>query len=91
VEHRDVIDRSCSMPTSVTADAFADRKTRPSFLLDLPHAVLKDGDGLVLEDGAIVLVAANEALIEVGGEPARAGAARVAHRQSAHRRADRRR
>src|SRR4029453_8642661 len=27
----------------------------PAFLLDLPHATaLKDGDGLVLEDGAIV-------------------------------------
>src|SRR5258705_12431642 len=38
-----------------------------SFLLDLPHAVaLKDGDGLVLEDGAIVLVSGKpEALIEI--------------------------
>jgi urease accessory protein len=38
-----------------------------SFLLDLPHAIaLKDGDGLVLEDGAIVLVSGKpEALIEI--------------------------
>jgi urease accessory protein len=38
-----------------------------AFLLDLPHAVvLKDGDGLVLDDGAIVRVAGKpEALIEI--------------------------
>ena len=38
-----------------------------SFLLDLPHAVvLRDGDGLILEDGAIVRVAGRrEPLIEV--------------------------
>jgi len=38
-----------------------------AFLLDLPHAVaLRDGDGLVLEDGAIVRVAGKpEALIEI--------------------------
>lgn len=38
-----------------------------AFLLDLPHAAaLKDGDGLVLEDGAIVRVAGKaEPLIEV--------------------------
>ncbi len=38
-----------------------------SFLLDLPHAtVLRDGDGLVLEDGSIVRVAGKrEALVEV--------------------------
>jgi urease accessory protein len=37
------------------------------FLLDLPHATaLRDGDGLVLDDGAIVLVAGKpEALIEI--------------------------
>ena len=39
-----------------------------AFLLDLPHATaLKDGDGLVLEDGAIVHVAGKaEPLIEIG-------------------------
>jgi urease accessory protein len=38
-----------------------------AFLLDLPHATaLKDGDGLVLEDGAIVRVAGKaELLIEI--------------------------
>jgi urease accessory protein len=38
-----------------------------AFLLDLPHATaLKDGDGLVLEDGSIVRVAGKlEPLIEV--------------------------
>jgi urease accessory protein len=38
-----------------------------AFLLDLPHATaLKDGDGLVLEDGAIVRVAGKaEPLIEI--------------------------
>jgi urease accessory protein len=37
------------------------------FLVDLPHATaLKDGDGLVLEDGSIVRVAGKpEALVEV--------------------------
>ena len=41
-----------------------------SFLLDLPQAVvLRDGDGLVLEDGAIVRVAGRrEPLIEVTAE-----------------------
>ena len=40
-----------------------------SFLLDLPHAVhLKDGDGIVLEDGRIVEVrAVPEDLLEVRG------------------------
>src|SRR6266446_2764480 len=48
-----------------------------AFLLDLPQATpLKDGDGLVLEDGAIVRVA---------GKPARARPPRLAHRQSPHR------
>jgi urease accessory protein len=38
-----------------------------AFLLDLPHATaLRDGDGLVLEDGSIVRVAGKpEALIEI--------------------------
>jgi urease accessory protein len=38
-----------------------------AFLLDLPHATaLKDGDGLVLEDGAIVRVAGkSEPLLEI--------------------------
>ena len=38
-----------------------------AFLLDLPHATaLKDGDGLVLEDGAIVRVAGKpEPLLEI--------------------------
>jgi urease accessory protein len=38
-----------------------------SFLLDLPHATaLRDGDGLVLDDGSIVRVAGKrEALVEV--------------------------
>jgi len=44
-----------------------------TFLLDLPHAVaLRDGDGLVLDDGAIVRVAAKaEPLIEVSAASAR--------------------
>jgi urease accessory protein len=43
-----------------------------AFLLDLPHAIaLKDGDGLVLEDGAIVCVAGKpEPLVEVAAEGA---------------------
>ena len=43
----------------------AERGTQ--FLLDLPHAaVLRDGDGLVLEDGSIVRVAGKpETLIEI--------------------------
>src|SRR6516165_5408930 len=38
-----------------------------TFLLDLPHATaLRDGDGLVLEDGSIVRVAGKpEALVEI--------------------------
>jgi urease accessory protein len=38
-----------------------------AFLLDLPHATtLRDGDGLVLEDGAVVLVAGRpEPLVEI--------------------------
>jgi urease accessory protein len=41
-----------------------------SFLLDLPHAtMLRDGDGLVLEDGSIVRVAGKrEPLVEVAAE-----------------------
>jgi urease accessory protein len=41
-----------------------------AFLLDLPHATaLKDGDGLVLEDGAIVHVAGKaEPLIEIAAQ-----------------------
>src|SRR5882757_3450296 len=44
-----------------------------AFLLDLPHAIaLKDGDGLVLEDGAIVRVTGkSESLIEVVATNAR--------------------
>ena len=44
------------------------------FLLDLPHAAaLRDGDGLVLEDGAIVRVAGKpEPLVEVAAASARA-------------------
>ena len=43
------------------------------FLLDLPHATaLRDGDGLVLEDGAIVRVAGKpEALVEIAAASAR--------------------
>ena len=43
-----------------------------AFLLDLPHATaLKDGDGLVLEDGAIVRVAGKaEPLVEIAAENA---------------------
>ena len=43
-----------------------------SFLLDLPHAtMLRDGDGLVLEDGSIVRVAGKrEPLVEVTAENA---------------------
>src|SRR5215468_5551852 len=41
-----------------------------AFLLDLPHATaLKDGDGLVLEDGAIVRVAGKaEPLVEIAAQ-----------------------
>jgi urease accessory protein len=41
-----------------------------AFLLDLPHAIaLKDGDGLLLEDGAIVCVAGKpEPLVEVAAD-----------------------
>jgi urease accessory protein len=41
-----------------------------AFLLDLPHAIaLKDGDGLVLEDGAIVCVAGKpESLVEIAAQ-----------------------
>jgi urease accessory protein len=44
-----------------------------SFLLDLPHAtVLRDGDGLILEDGSIVRVAGKrEALGEVRAQTLR--------------------
>jgi urease accessory protein len=44
------------------------------FLLDLPHATaLRDGDGLVLEDGAIVRVAGKpESLVEVAAASAHA-------------------
>ena len=44
-----------------------------SFLLDLPHAAaLHDGDGLVLEDGALVRVAGKpEPLIEISAASAR--------------------
>jgi urease accessory protein len=40
------------------------------FLLDLPHATaLRDGDGLVLEDGSVVRVAGKrEALVEIAAE-----------------------
>ncbi|HKF11593.1 MAG TPA: urease accessory protein UreE [Xanthobacteraceae bacterium] len=43
-----------------------------AFLLDLPHATaLKDGDGLVLEDGAIVRVAGKpEPLVEIAAHDA---------------------
>ncbi len=43
-----------------------------TFLLDLPHATaLRDGDGLVLEDGAIVRVAGKlEPLIEIAAASA---------------------
>ena len=41
-----------------------------AFLLDLPHATaLKDGDGLVLDDGAIVCVAGKaEPLVEIAAQ-----------------------
>ncbi len=44
-----------------------------AFLLDLPHATaLKDGDGLVLEDGAIVRVAGKpEPLLEIAAGSSR--------------------
>jgi urease accessory protein len=43
-----------------------------AFLLDLPHAtVLRDGDGLVLDDGAIVRVAGKpEPLVEISAKTA---------------------
>jgi urease accessory protein len=44
-----------------------------SFLLDLPHAtILRDGDGLVLEDGSVVRVAGKrELLVEVTAQTPR--------------------
>ena len=50
-----------------------------SFLLDLPHAtMLRDGDGLVLEDGSIVRVAGKrEPLVEVAADNS-SGLARLA-------------
>jgi len=55
-----------------------------TFLLDLPHAAaLRDGDGLLLDGGGIVRVAGR-------AERPRAGAARLAYRQPARRRAGRR-
>jgi urease accessory protein len=44
-----------------------------SFLLDLPHAtILRDGDGLVLDDGSIVRVAGKrELLVEVTAQTPR--------------------
>ena len=43
-----------------------------AFLLDLPHAtVLRDGDGLVLDDGAIIRVAGKpEPLVEIAARTA---------------------
>jgi urease accessory protein len=43
-----------------------------TFLLDLPHAIaLRDGDGLILDDGAIVRVAGRaEPLIEIAASDA---------------------
>ena len=40
------------------------------FLLDLPHATaLRDGDGLMLEDGSVVrVVGKSEPLVEIAGE-----------------------
>ena len=62
-------------------------------LIDFDKPVtLRDGDGLVLEDGSIVLVAGMaEPLAEIDGFlAARIRAARLASRQSSYRRADRR-
>src|ERR1700745_790659 len=59
-----------------------------AFLLDLPQATpLKDGDGLVLEDGAIVRVAGKaEPLREIrDASTPRARPPRLAHRQSPRR------
>ena len=64
------------------------------FLLDLDEAVaLCDGDGIMLDDGGIVLVTGQpEPLVEVAARTtARAGATGLASRQPPHRRADRRR
>jgi urease accessory protein len=57
-------------------------------LLDLPHAtVLHDGDGLLLDDGSIILVAGKcEALVEIAAAGASgACAARLAYRKPPHR------
>ena len=54
-----------------------------TFLLDLPQATaLRDGDGLVLEDGAIVRVAGRRgaACRDRRRQCSRAGAARLAYR-----------
>jgi urease accessory protein len=50
------------------------------FLLDLPEATsLRDGDGLVLEDGAIIAVAAKpESLVEIAAAGAHGGTAALA-------------
>ena len=57
-------------------------------LLDFPEPMmLRDGDGLVLDDGSVVVVAGEEeALIEISAQgAARSRAARLAHRQPPHR------
>jgi urease accessory protein len=74
------IRRACSLDKSRVIDRVVldanDRHRRrvvltgeggTSFLLDLPHAtVLRDGDGLVLDDGSVVRVAGKrEPLVEV--------------------------
>jgi urease accessory protein len=56
------------------------------FLLDLPHAMaLRDGDGLVLEDGSMVcVVGKGEALVEVAAENAAALARLAWHLGNRH-------
>jgi urease accessory protein len=56
------------------------------FLLDLPHATaLRDGDGLVLEDGSVVcVVGRGEALVEVAAENATAMARLAWHLGNRH-------
>ena len=65
---------SCSTPTSAIAAVFVlTGENGTTFLLDLPHATaLRDGDGLVLDDGAIVCVTGRpEPLVEISAANAR--------------------
>jgi len=81
IKPRDQICASDAATDSITLDHIARHRRRMvftatgglQFLLDLEHAqALRDGDGLLLEDGRLVLVKAlPEPLLEVRGKDAR--------------------